>query len=148
MIDETLTMIPGPTPVHGRVLDALARPTTSHVAPSFVSHFREALAGFRSLCRSEEGQPFVVDVVLELELDTVSDDLSRTVSYADIADEVESVITGEPRDLIETVAGEIASRCLSHGRVERVTVTVHKPQAPLTQSFSDVSVTISRSRHV
>ena len=52
------------------------------------------------------------------------------------------------RHLIETVAGEIASRCLSHGRVERVTVTVHKPQAPLTQSFSDVSVTISRSRHV
>lgn len=95
-----------------------------------------------------EGQPFVVDVVLELKLDTVSDDLDRTVSYADIADEVESVITGEPRDLIETVAGEIASRCLSHGRVERVTVTVHKPQAPLTQSFSDVSVTISRSRHV
>lgn len=60
MIDETLTMIPGPTPVHGRILDALARPTTSHVAPSFVSAFREALAGFRSLCRSEKGQPFVV----------------------------------------------------------------------------------------
>lgn len=60
MIDETLTMIPGPTPVHGRVLDALARPTTSHVAPSFVERFREALSGFRSLCRSEKGQPFVV----------------------------------------------------------------------------------------
>ena len=60
MIDETLTMIPGPTPVHERILDALARPTTSHVAPSFVAAFREALAGFRSLCRSERGQPFVV----------------------------------------------------------------------------------------
>jgi len=87
-------------------------------------------------------------VVLELELDTTSDDLARTVSYADIADEVEAVITGEPRDLIETVAGEIAERCLAHGRVERVTVTVHKPQAPLSQAFADVSVTISRSRHV
>lgn len=86
--------------------------------------------------------------MLELDLDTVSDDLERTVSYADIADDVESVISGEPRDLIETVAGEIAARCLVHGKVERVTVTVHKPQAPLTQTFSDVSVTISRSRHV
>lgn len=84
--------------------------------------------------------------MLELELDTVSDDLARTVSYADIADAVEAVITGEPRDLIETVAGEIADRCLAHGRVERVTVTVHKPAAPLTQTFADVSVTISRSR--
>ncbi len=60
MIDETLTMIPGPTPVHPRILDALARPTVSHVAPSFVEAFREALAGFRTLCRSESGQPFVV----------------------------------------------------------------------------------------
>ncbi|MHB8800708.1 MAG: pyridoxal-phosphate-dependent aminotransferase family protein [Thermoanaerobaculia bacterium] len=60
MIDETLTMIPGPTPVHPRVLDALARPTTSHVAPSFVAAYREALAGFRALCRSEKAQPFVV----------------------------------------------------------------------------------------
>jgi aspartate aminotransferase-like enzyme len=60
VIDETLTMIPGPTPVHARILGALARPTTSHVAPSFVEAFREALAGFRSLCRSETGQPFVV----------------------------------------------------------------------------------------
>ncbi|NHB85450.1 dihydroneopterin aldolase [Tessaracoccus sp. HDW20] len=95
-----------------------------------------------------DGQRFVVDVVLELELDTTSDDLSRTVSYADIADEVEAVVTGEPRDLIETVAGEIAERCLAHGTVERAIVTVHKPNAPLSQTFADVSVTISRSRHV
>lgn len=60
MIDETLTMIPGPTPVHARILGALARPTTSHVAPSFVEEFRQALAGFRSLCRGEAAQPFVV----------------------------------------------------------------------------------------
>lgn len=93
-----------------------------------------------------DGQPFVVDVILELPLETTSDDLTDTVSYADIADEVEAVITGEPRDLIETVAGEIASRCLAHERVVRATVTVHKPSAPLTQTFADVSVTISRSR--
>lgn len=93
-----------------------------------------------------DGQPFVVDVVLELPLETRSDDLADTLSYAEIADDVEAVITGAPRDLIETVAGEIAARCLAHGRVERVTVTVHKPSAPLTQTFADVSVTISRSR--
>lgn len=88
----------------------------------------------------------MVDVVLELPLETSSDELDDTVSYADIASMVESVITGEPRNLIETVAGEIAHRCLVHGRVERVTVTVHKPFAPLSQTFTDVAVTISRSR--
>lgn len=60
VIDETLTMIPGPTPVHARILDALARPTTSHVFPAFVEEFRQALGGFRSLCQSETGQPFIV----------------------------------------------------------------------------------------
>ena len=43
VIDESLTMIPGPTPVHARILGALARPTTSHVFPAFVEEFRQAL---------------------------------------------------------------------------------------------------------
>jgi alanine-glyoxylate transaminase/serine-glyoxylate transaminase/serine-pyruvate transaminase len=60
VIDETLTMIPGPTPVHPRILAALARPTVSHVAPAFVETFTGALADFRALCQSRSGQPFVV----------------------------------------------------------------------------------------
>jgi len=60
VIDETLTMIPGPTPVHPRILAALARPTVYHVAPAFVKEFRDALDAFRGLCQSASGQPFVV----------------------------------------------------------------------------------------
>jgi len=60
MIDETLTMIPGPTPVHPRILAALARPTVSHVAPAFVETFKRVLADFRLLCQSDSGQPVVV----------------------------------------------------------------------------------------
>jgi alanine-glyoxylate transaminase/serine-glyoxylate transaminase/serine-pyruvate transaminase len=60
LIDETLTMIPGPTPVHPRILAALARPTVSHVALSFVEEFRSALHDFRTICQSSTGQPFIV----------------------------------------------------------------------------------------
>lgn len=60
MLDETLTMIPGPTPVHPRILAALARPTISHLAPALVEAFGEALGDFRALCRSEDGQPVIV----------------------------------------------------------------------------------------
>lgn len=60
MIDETLTMIPGPTPVHPRILAALSRPTVSHVAPRFVEEFRSALRDFTALCKSASGQPFIV----------------------------------------------------------------------------------------
>ena len=60
MIDETLTMIPGPTPVHPRILAALARPTVSHVAPAFVETFRRALADFRALGQSATARPVIV----------------------------------------------------------------------------------------
>lgn len=73
--------------------------------------------------------------------------MEDTVDYGAIGDEVEDVLTGPACHLIETVASRIAQRCLAHHRVKAVTVTVHKPQAPLQQEFADVAVTISRSRH-
>ena len=60
MIEETLTMIPGPTPVHANILGALARPTVSHVFPAFVEEFKAAIADFRTLCQTATGQPFIV----------------------------------------------------------------------------------------
>ena len=49
MIDSVLTMIPGPTPVHDRILDALARPTTSHLAPSFQDSYRACLENLKKM---------------------------------------------------------------------------------------------------
>jgi aspartate aminotransferase-like enzyme len=60
VIDETLTMIPGPTPVRERILRALARPTTSHQDPSFVQTFRECLANLNGIALTESAQPFLV----------------------------------------------------------------------------------------
>ncbi len=60
MIDETLTMIPGPTPVHRRILESLAAPTVSHLAPEFVAAYRGALDGFRRLGRTSDGQPVII----------------------------------------------------------------------------------------
>ncbi len=57
---KTLTMIPGPTPVHPRILDALAKPTVSHLAPDLVAAFRQALVDFRALGQMATGQPFIV----------------------------------------------------------------------------------------
>lgn len=81
---------------------------------------------------------------MELPL-TDSDDLSETVNYAETAALVEEVVAGEPCDLIETVAHRIAGKVLEQPRVEQVTVTVHKPHAPISQTFTDVAVTITRS---
>lgn len=95
-----------------------------------------------------DGQEFIVDVELDVDLarSAASDDLADTVDYGTVAADVHAIIVGDPHDLIETLAEEIARSCLSHRAVDSVTVTVHKPQAPITVPFDDVAVRIMRSR--
>ncbi|WP_369687188.1 dihydroneopterin aldolase [Streptomyces somaliensis] len=96
----------------------------------------------------EEGQTFVVDVVLGLDTRPAAaeDDLAKTVHYGIVAEEVVGVVRGEPVDLIETLAERIARQCLAHEGVQEVEVCVHKPDAPITVPFDDVTITITRSR--
>ncbi|GAA0815408.1 dihydroneopterin aldolase [Spirilliplanes yamanashiensis] len=96
----------------------------------------------------ERGQDFVVDVALELDLApaAASDDVSDTVHYGELADDLAAVVAGEPVNLIETLAARLAAVCLRDGRVAAATVTVHKPQAPIPLTFADVSVTVRRER--
>ena len=60
MIDDILTMIPGPVPVHRRILDRLAQPTISHVAPSFVIAYKQALANFKKVMMADNASPFLI----------------------------------------------------------------------------------------
>jgi dihydroneopterin aldolase len=94
------------------------------------------------------GQTFVVDVVLHLDTREAADtdDLSKTVDYGGLADEVMAVVTGEPFALIERLAQRIADVALAPERVHAVDVRVHKPEAPIEVPFDDVIVTIHRER--
>lgn len=96
----------------------------------------------------QEGQTFIVDLVLGIDTRpaAASDDLAKTVHYGIVAEEVVAVVKGEPVDLIETLAERIAQQCLKHDGVEEVEVVVHKPDAPITVPFDDVTITITRSR--
>lgn len=95
-----------------------------------------------------DGQDFVVDVQLELDTSTAaaSDELADTVHYGELAEALAEVLAGEPVNLLETLAARLADVCLADGRVEAATVTVHKPQAPIPLSFTDVAVSIRRER--
>ena len=95
-----------------------------------------------------QGQEFTIDLALQLSLSTAaaSDDVVDTVHYGELADRVAGIVAGEPVNLIETLAQRIADATLEDHRVQNVTVTVHKPHAPIEQTFADVSVTIRRGR--
>lgn len=97
-----------------------------------------------------DGQTFTVDLVLETDhsLAGATDDLRHTVNYAELADAAHARITGEPYDLIEALAEAIAADALriAGERGRAVSVTVHKPQAPIEVPFGNVSVTVRRER--
>lgn len=97
-----------------------------------------------------DGQDFVVDVVLHVDLVDAADtdDLEATVSYAEVAADVVARIEGPSLDLVETLAGQVADDALRRELVEAVEVTVHKPQAPVGVPFADVSVHVVRERSV
>lgn len=97
-----------------------------------------------------DGQEFAVDVELEVGTTAAarSDDLADTVDYGQVAIAVHALIVGEPVDLVETLAERIADACLAFGGVHAVTVTVHKPSAPIPVPFDDVQLRIRRTAPV
>ncbi len=92
-----------------------------------------------------DGQTFVVDVALDVAA-PASDDLDDTVDYAVLSDRLAAVVSGQPVDLLETLAARLADVCLADPRVALVEVTVHKPEVPLRVDVAEVSVTLTRGR--
>jgi len=95
-----------------------------------------------------DGQTFLIDLLLELDTSAAAaaDDLSRTVDYGALVEDVVAAAQKDPVDLIETLAQRIADVCLGREQVAAVQVTVHKPHAPIAATFQDVALTINRSR--
>lgn len=96
-----------------------------------------------------EGQTFIVDatLVLDLSVPGSNDHLLNTVDYSKVAHLIHDIIAGEPFQLIERLADEIAHRILqTYSLIQSVEITVHKPNAPVGISIADIAVNISRHR--
>lgn len=96
----------------------------------------------------ETAQIFLVDVRAMLDLSKAgsSDELGDTIDYGALAVDIREVVGSESHALIERVATRVAETVLADRRVDEVTVTVHKPNAPVEVAFDDISVTITRGR--
>jgi dihydroneopterin aldolase len=98
---------------------------------------------------SEVGQRFVIDLDMAIDLSraAASDHLADTVSYADVAAVTVSTFKARNFKLLEAAAGAVADAILAaFPPIAAVTVTVHKPHAPIAAIFDDVGVVMTRRR--
>jgi dihydroneopterin aldolase len=89
-----------------------------------------------------QGQRFLVDVTIATDLRNAgkSDDLEQTISYSAVYRRVREIFEGDPRNLIETVADEIAGTLLAEFPAAcAVTVTVRKPEVAIKGSILDAA---------
>lgn len=97
----------------------------------------------------EDGQNFIFDITASLDLDTPckSDDVNDTVSYAKIIKSVTRIATSEKNDLLERVAERVASGLFEDfPKIQKLKITLKKPEAPIKADFDFVAVEIERKR--
>ena len=83
------------------------------------------------------GQRFLVDITMECDARAAgkSDDLADALDYVPAYAIVKEVVEGESRDLIESVAEDIAARILVELNVNAVSVTIKKPEVAIEGSI-------------
>lgn len=95
------------------------------------------------------GQKFIVSIELSLSLKEAgkTDDISKTVSYAEVYDLVKELVENVKFMLLEALSENIASIILKDFQmVSEVSVEIKKPEAPIPGIFDYMAVKINRSR--
>lgn len=108
--------------------------------------------GYHGVLQEEQrlGQKFFIDIELILDLIEAgkSDDLSKSVSYADVFDVVKEIVEGKPFKLIEALAEAISSRIFKDfTQVSEVVIKIKKPEAPVPGVYNYFGVEIHRSKN-
>lgn len=92
------------------------------------------------------GQRFYVDAELQVRPETPLEDdsIHGTVNYGVAFQEIEKIIVGKRRFLIEALALDVAKAlCRKFPQIVRAEITVRKPNAPVPGVMDHVEVTIA-----
>lgn len=108
--------------------------------------------GYHGLLKEESvlGQKFFID--MELYLDTkeagLTDDMYKSVSYADVYEVVKNIVENKRFNLLEALAENITIEVLDKFElINSVLIRVKKPEAPVPGIYDYFGVEIRRSRN-
>ncbi|MCH6255263.1 dihydroneopterin aldolase [Puniceicoccaceae bacterium K14] len=95
------------------------------------------------------GQFFVIDITLHTSLRDAgkTDNLEKTVSYADVFEDAKKLMDEMTCDLVETYAENLSDLLFEkYEKVNRIAICIGKPDAPIEGNFESVGVEIDRMR--
>jgi dihydroneopterin aldolase len=95
------------------------------------------------------GQRFFLDIVFTAEIGTAlaSDQLGDSVHYGDVIKAASKTFTARDFNLIEAAAAAVADDLLARfPKIASISVTVHKPAAPVAAILDGISVRVERQR--
>jgi dihydroneopterin aldolase len=79
-----------------------------------------------------EDQPFIVTIRVQITDGMVNDDLDKTVNYADLQSTIDDILLdSQPIRLMETMAERMIERLKSNTLIEKISIRIEKPEAPL-----------------
>ncbi len=92
------------------------------------------------------GQRFFITCTMYTDFDDAvsTDDISKAVNYADVANFITSYVKDNIFNLIETLAAKLADEILLNYNVNTVTIKVEKPSAPIGLPLKTVSAEVTR----
>ena len=95
------------------------------------------------------GQKFIFDIECELNYKKAmfSDEMTDSISYADIAEVVVKTATTNTFNLLERLAGEILKNIFTEfSQIENIKLKINKPGAPIKYHFEKCGVEVKVSR--
>ena len=95
------------------------------------------------------GQKFIFDIECELNYKKAmfSDEMTDSISYADIAEVVVKTTTTNTFNLLERLAGEILKNIFTEfPQIENINLKINKPGAPIKYHFEKCGVEVKTSR--
>ncbi len=95
------------------------------------------------------GQKFIFDIECELNYKKAmfSDEMTDSISYADIAEVVVETATTNTFNLLERLAGEILKNIFTEfSQIVNINLKINKPGAPIKYHFEKCGVEVNVSR--
>jgi|TARA_B100000678_G_C18083901_1_gene451883 dihydroneopterin aldolase len=94
----------------------------------------------------EKDGTFELDLELYLPLLKAgkSDRLEDTINYEDIISTATKAFTDKHYALVEAAAGSVCDRLLTEFDIDKITIRVRKPHAPIDADFDTVEIELNR----